>query len=99
MSRIIKLNVDVTKIDKSKLFQGKKGLYCGMALIPTPTSEYGDFMIVQDVTKEEREAGLKGAILGNGKFAGERPKDAGLSRQQQEEPSAPAPSDPDEVPF
>ena len=27
-------------------------------------------MAVQDVSKEDREAGIKGAILGNGKIAG-----------------------------
>ena len=70
---MIKASIDVTKIDKSKLYEGKKGKYLNIVLIETPSSEYGDFMIVQDVSKEEREAGEKGAILGNAKkFGGER---------------------------
>lgn len=59
--------IDVTKIDKAKLFKGAKGTYLDVVLIETPTSEYGDYMICQGVSKEEREAGVKGAILGNAK--------------------------------
>jgi len=59
--------IDVTKIDKARLFQGKNGArYLDVALIETPNNQYGDsHMIVQSVSKEEREAGVKGAILGN----------------------------------
>jgi hypothetical protein len=64
---MIKLQLDVSKIDKNKLFHGKKGIYLNAVLIPTPKSEYGDFMIVEETSKEEREAGTKGTILGNAK--------------------------------
>lgn len=64
---MIKLHIDVTKIDKEKLFKGEKGTYLDCVLIPTPNSPYSDYMIVQDTTKEEREAGIKGTILGNAK--------------------------------
>lgn len=58
--------IDVTKIDKTKLFKGAKGTYLDIALIETPNNQYGDsHMITQSVSKEEREAGVKGAILGN----------------------------------
>lgn len=63
--------IDVTKIDKSRLYKGQKGTYLDVVLIPTPQSEYGDFMIVQQVSKEERDKGIKGEILGNGKVMGE----------------------------
>lgn len=69
---MIKAKIDVTKIDKTRLFQGQKGKYLDVVLIETPNSEYGDFMIVQEVTKEERQAGVKGAILGNAKHLGQR---------------------------
>lgn len=59
--------IDVTKIDKAKLFKGEKGTYLDIVLIETPDNQYGDYMIVQGVSKEERKAGKKGAILGNGK--------------------------------
>lgn len=64
---VINCKVDVTKITKDKLFKGEKGTYLNFTLIPTPNSQYGDFMLVEDTTKEEREAGTKGVILGNGK--------------------------------
>lgn len=63
--------IDVTKIDKSRLYKGQKGTYLDVVLIPTPQSEYGDFMIVQQVSKDERDKGIKGEILGNGKVMGE----------------------------
>lgn len=66
MSNIIRINIDVTKIDKKRLFKGKKGVYLDATLLPTQNSQYDDtHMIVQDVSKEEREQGIKGAILGN----------------------------------
>lgn len=65
---MISLNIDVKKIDKSRLFEGKKGTYLDCILIETPNSEYGDYMIKQSVSKEEREQGVDGAILGNAKI-------------------------------
>lgn len=65
---MISLKIDVSKIDKERLFQGKKGLYLDAVMIETPNSEYGDFMIVEDISYEERQAGQKGTILGNGKI-------------------------------
>lgn len=62
--------IDVSKIDKSKLFKGSKGTYLDIVLIDTPGNQYGDFMICQGLTKEDRAAGQKGAILGNGKVIG-----------------------------
>jgi hypothetical protein len=61
--------INVTKIDKARLFKGEKGTYLDIALVPTSNSTYGDdFMIVQSVSKEEREAGKKGNIIGNARF-------------------------------
>ena len=64
---MINLKIDVQKITKSKLFKGAKGTYLNCTLIPTPNSEYGDFMLVEETNKEERDKGVKGVILGNGK--------------------------------
>jgi len=69
---MITCKIDVTKITKDRLFKGKKGTYLTFTMIDTPNSEYGDYMIVEETTKEEREAGTKGTILGNGKII--RPK-------------------------
>ena len=72
---IIKVKIDVTKIDKSKLFAGKMGakyLDCTLLENKIGTDQYGNnFMVVQDVSKAEREQGIKGAILGNAKYAGQ----------------------------
>ena len=67
---IIKVKIDVKKIDNSKLFIGEKGTYLDITLIENRDGidQYGNsFMVVQDVSKADREAGIKGAILGNGK--------------------------------
>ena len=65
---MISLKIDVTKIDKSRLFEGKKGTYLNCVLIETPNSEYSDYMIVEDISYEERQAGEKGTVLGNAKI-------------------------------
>lgn len=68
MSSIIKFKIDLTKIEKERLFKSETtgNIYLDGALIPTPNNEYGQtHMIVQSITKEERERGLKGLILGN----------------------------------
>jgi len=64
---MISARIDVTKIDKNRLYVGAKGTYLDVVLIPTPNGKFGDYMVVESVTKEEREAGEKGTILGNGK--------------------------------
>jgi len=65
---MITASIDVSKIDKGALYEGKKGTYLDIVLIETPDSQYGnDFMVVQGLSKERRDAGEKGAILGNGK--------------------------------
>jgi len=64
---MISIKIDVTKIKKERLYKGAKGTYLDAVLIPTPNSEYGDYMIVESISKEEREAGNKGTILRNAK--------------------------------
>jgi hypothetical protein len=65
--KTIKLKIDVSKIDKTKLYKGAKGTYLDAVLfLKDEVDQYGNHgMIVQSVTKEEREQGVKGAILGN----------------------------------
>lgn len=66
----IKLNIDVTKIDKSQLYQGQKGTYLNVTAFVDldEQDQYGNNgMITQEVSKELRDAGQKGAILGNSK--------------------------------
>ena len=75
MSKVAKtviVSVDITKIDRTKAFKGKNGAeYIDLVLINTPENQYGStYMAVQGVSKEEKEAGVKGAILGNAKVYG-----------------------------
>ena len=64
---MIFLKIDVTKIDKTRLFYGKKGTYLDLVAIETPNSQYADYMVKQSVTKEEREQGVE-IVLGDGKI-------------------------------
>lgn len=67
----ISVRVDVSKIDKSKLYQGNKGTYLNMTtyIDTEEVDQYGDNgFISQSVSKEERENGEKGRILGNCKL-------------------------------
>ena len=96
---MITAKIDVTKIDKEKLFKGKKGTYLDIVLIETPGSEYGDYMIVQDLPKEERQSGKKGAILGNAKFFEKRgPSSTPAPKQETKSKESDTPPD-DDVPF
>ena len=66
---MISISINLDKVDESKLFPGKNGRYLDMVLIETPNNQYGDdFMAVQSVSKEERDRGVKGTILGNAKI-------------------------------
>jgi len=70
MKRIVKIKIDVTKIDKARLFKGSKGTYLDATIFLDDDSDQYDNngMISQEVNKEERESGVKGAILGNAKI-------------------------------
>lgn len=64
----VKIKIAVDKIDKARLFRGSKGIYLDATVFIDPDNpgQFGDHgMITQDVKKEERDAGVKGAILGN----------------------------------
>ncbi len=66
--------IEIAKIDKTKFYQGKKGLFLDFIMMDTPDSKYGDdYMIVQSVSKEDRDKGIRGAILGNAKIMGKKP--------------------------
>ena len=72
MGKIISVKIDVTKIEKERLYKGSKGTYLDAVLMYNDEADqYGNNgMIIQSVTKEERESGKRGAILGNAKVIG-----------------------------
>ena len=70
MGKIINLKVDVTKLDKSKFFVGKKGTYANITVAENMDgeSEYGDtHYVFESQSKEERDAKTPKNYLGNGK--------------------------------
>jgi hypothetical protein len=90
--------IDVTKIDKSFLFKGKSGTYLDVALIPNKSGrdQYGnDGMIVQSVSKQARQEGKKGPILGNYVDMDQRHKETKQNTVSSRDPIGPE----DDIPF
>ena len=85
MSKIaLALKINLSEIDMSRIFQGKKGQYLDATIFVdmAELDQYGNSgMITQDVSKDEKAQGVKGKILGNGKVfwveGGQAPQQAG----------------------
>ncbi len=107
----VSLKVDVSKVDKARLFKGAKGTYLDMTVFVDPDNQdqYGNNgMITQDVSKEERQGGVKGEILGNCKVFWQESGNQAQPQQQGGKLSQPAASAPpsnnfddfvDDIPF
>lgn len=71
MSKIaLSLKINLNNIDMARVFQGQKGQYLDATIFVDmkELDQYGNSgMITQDVSKEEKQQGVKGNILGNGK--------------------------------
>lgn len=98
---MIVLSIDVKLLEKSRFKpftkqDGTEALYCELVLIETPDGKYGDYMVKQGVSKEDRAANVQMPILGNGKIFTK-----GGSRTPTKQVSAkPSPIDPnDPLPF
>ncbi len=94
----ISIKLDVSKIDKSRLFKGEKGTYLDLTtFIDTDQQDqYGNNgFICQSVTKEERNAGVQTPILGNTKvfYGGGQPQ-----QPAQQQPQQPAQQQPQSAP-
>jgi len=100
--------IKTAAIDKTRLFKSERGVtYLDLVLIESPNDKFGnDYMVVQGVSKEDRAAGVKGAILGNARIytrqgiggsGGKRPP------EKREAATPPPPQDPgnldEDVPF
>lgn len=92
----VEVSIDLKKIDKSRIFEGKKGEYLTMTtFIDTDkTDQYGNNgFISHKKTKEESEAKAKTPILGNVKVFY-------TSEDKQLAPSQPEPGKfDDDIPF
>lgn len=89
----VSLKIDVSKIEKARLFQGQKGTYLDATVFIdiNDLDQYGNSgMITQDVKKEEKQQGVKGAILGNCKVfwndAGQQAPQQQQAPQRQQQP-------------
>lgn len=87
--------IDVSKIDKASLFKGSKGTYLDIVLIDKPDQFGNDGFISQGISKERRDKGEKGIIIGNWKRVGTS------KPSQKQTPPAMAADDegPDSLPF
>ncbi len=67
MASIIAASIDLTKIDKSKIIEGKKGKYLPITItINDEVDQFGNQgPIVVQQSKEEREAKVAKTYLGN----------------------------------
>ena len=96
----VSFSINVSQIEKERLYAGKKGKYLDCTVFIDPTADqYGqNGMIVQSVSKEEKSQGVKGPILGNCKIFW-------TDGQQQQQPQQQQPQQPvddfvgDEIPF
>jgi hypothetical protein len=101
MGKIISIKIDVTKIEKERLYKGSKGTYLDAVLMYNDEADqYGNNgMIIQSVTKEEREAGTRGAILGNAKLIGSTNAPQAPAAQPQAPQTLAAANVNDDLPF
>lgn len=98
------IKIDVTKIPRDKIFQGKKGKYVDFVIFENEQPDnYGNTHTVSIAkTKEERAANAKTIYCGSGKIIETRSQPA---RQQttrlghSAESRPPEDDDPDSVPF
>ena len=67
MASIISASIDLTKINKSKIYEGKKGKYYPITIVLNDEpGQYGDSgYIMTEQTKDERDAKAAKEYLGN----------------------------------
>jgi len=81
----IQVSVELRKVDKSRFYDDqKRGKILDLILIETPNSQYSDYLVKQSQSKEERERGEKGEIIGNAKILQRR--SGGRPQRQRSQP-------------
>ena len=97
MQEALKISIDVTKIDKSAIYEGKKGKYLSLVVWPNKSGEdeYGNIATVKQDLGAERK-GEQTPIIGNAKPLRKR-QDAPVPKPQQTLKSEF--EDADEIPF
>jgi hypothetical protein len=100
MSIEFKAKIDVLKVLKQYLFQGKSGKYLDIVCFVNKDgkTQYGDDgFIVQEISKEARQNGEKGPIIGNWRWMEEKPKASTPAPAPKAAPKPPEADD--DVPF
>jgi hypothetical protein len=84
MATNLSLKIDVSKIDKSKLFVGDKGVYLDcVVIVHDEPNQYGNNgMIVQDWKDKPRD--VKGEILGNMRYI-QKKSDTPVTEEKRQE--------------
>jgi hypothetical protein len=97
MQEPLKISIDVTKIDKTAIYEGKKGKYLSLVVWPNKSGEdeYGNVATVKQDLGAERK-GEQTPIIGNAKPLRKR-QDAPAPKPQQSLKAGY--DDADEVPF
>ena len=87
MTKGINLRINVSRIDKSKLFHGKKGVYLDMTLFleDKPNEYENNGVIRQSQTKQEREDKVQARILGDAKIFWTSEKNAEVKKLEEVE--------------
>jgi hypothetical protein len=104
MASIISGSIDLTKIDKSKIFEGKKGKYYPVTVVlNNELGNYGDSGYIQtEQTKEERDAKQPKTFLGNVKVVWTDGQNVDIAQRDSQQAAAiestPQPAEPD-LPF
>ena len=102
MSKLLNISIDVTKLDKSRFYEGKNGAkYCSLNIwVSDQPDQYGrDASVSEALTKEERDAGVQTNYVGSGKKLYGWGGESGPSERTPA--NKPAPVDPveEEIPF
>jgi len=99
---MIKIKLDVSKIDKSRLYKGAKGTYLDLVVYEneSPNTYGNDYSVKQDCTKEDRDNGVKMPYIGNGKRIGQKAPPPQQARNiPRAQPAAQDVEDDSEIPF
>lgn len=105
MARPIKLKINVTRILKDHLYAGKNGKYLDIVVWPNKNGpdQYGNtHFVCQELSKEARDAGEKGPIIGNLTLPEQEAppaRQAAPVRQQRQQEESMTPMEEDEIPF
>lgn len=94
------LSIDVSKIDKTKLIEGKKGMYLNLTVVVNDEKDNydNDVSAWQGQTKEEVQAKAPKTYLGNGRVFWSN--DGSTTSQSNNQPEAASGNDEhDDLPF